>query len=69
MTTDQTTSTVSTDSVEQLESIAQRLVEIHVALASNLDGSRETQTWTRHKIEALMAYVDSAIDGQMRHVA
>ncbi len=51
-------------SVEQLEEIAKRLVEVHIALASNLDGGREIQTWTRHQIETLMAYVDSVIDGQ-----
>lgn len=64
MTTNQTTSNVPVGSAEQLEEIAKRLVEVHVALASNLDGGRDMQTWTRHRIENLIAYVDSVIDGQ-----
>jgi hypothetical protein len=49
---------------EPLEEIARRLVAIHVALAERLDGGRDLQTWTRHQIEDLMAYVDDAIDAE-----
>lgn len=35
-----------------------------MSLATNLDGGRELQTWTREQIEDLMAYVDSVIDAQ-----
>lgn len=49
---------------EPLEVVAQRLARIHMSLATNLDGGRELQTWTREQIEDLMAYVDSVIDAQ-----
>jgi hypothetical protein len=51
-------------SADALEEVARRLVAIHVALAERLDGGRELQTWTRHKIEDLMKYVDEAIDAE-----
>jgi Ser/Thr protein kinase RdoA (MazF antagonist) len=47
---------------ETLEEIARRLTRIHVSLATNLDGGRELQSWTREQIESLMAYVDAVID-------
>ena len=47
---------------EQLEEIARQLTAIHVSLATNLDGGRELQTWTRHQIEDVLKYIDLAID-------
>jgi len=47
---------------EQLEEIACQLTAIHVSLATNLDGGRELQTWTRHQIEDVLKFIDLAID-------
>ena len=48
--------------VDQLEEIARQLTAVHVSLATNLEGGRELQTWTRHQIEQILAYIDQAID-------
>ena len=48
--------------VEQLEETARQLTAIHVSLATNLDGGRELQTWTRHQIEDVLKYIDLVID-------
>jgi hypothetical protein len=49
-------------SADSLEEIARRLARIHVSLATNLDGGRELQSWTREQIESLMSYVDAVIE-------
>jgi len=52
--------------VTQLEEITRQLTEVHVSLATNLDGGRELQTWTRHQIEQILQYIDQAIDDTER---
>lgn len=68
MTAEQRAGTAPPASVEPLEEIARRLVKIHISLASNLDGGRKLQNWTREQIEDLMVYVDNAIDSQAEAV-
>lgn len=48
--------------VEQLEEIARELTAIHLSLATNLDASRELQTWTDDQIEDVLKFIDLAID-------
>lgn len=62
MATQQDASDVSPAHVDQLEEIARQLTAVHVSLATNLDGGRELQTWTRHQIEQILLYIDQAID-------
>jgi hypothetical protein len=62
MASEQKAASVAAGHVEQLEEIARQLTTIHVSLASNLDGGRELQTWTRKQVEDLLRYVDHAID-------
>lgn len=67
MATQQTRSGVPPAHVEQLEEIARQLTAVHVSLATNLDGGRELQTWTRHQIEDVLKYIDLAIDTAEQH--
>ena len=57
-------STAPHASVEPLEEIARRLARVHLSLATNLDGGRESRRWTLGQLEDLMTYVDAVIDGQ-----
>jgi hypothetical protein len=62
MATQRNASNVTPAQVDHLEEIARQLTAVHVSLATNLDGGREVQSWTRHQIEQVLKYIDEAID-------
>jgi hypothetical protein len=49
---------------DTLEEIYRRLVSIHHALATDLDGGAELQTRTRHRVKDLLDYVGGKLDAR-----
>jgi hypothetical protein len=50
------------ESADPLEEVYRRLVSIHHALATDLDGGVELQTRTRHRVKDLLDYVGGKLD-------
>jgi hypothetical protein len=47
-----------------LEEVYRRLVSIHHALATDLDGGAELQTRMRHRVKELLDYVGGKLDAR-----
>lgn len=52
------------ESSDPLDEVYRRLVSIHHALATDLDGGAELQTRTRHRVKELLDYVGGKLDAR-----
>jgi hypothetical protein len=52
------------EKADPLEEIYRRLVSIHHALATDLDGGAELQTRMRHRVKDLLDYVEGQLDAR-----
>ena len=52
------------ESADPLEEVYRRLVSIHHALATDLDGSAALQTRMRHRVKDLLDYVGGRLDAR-----
>ena len=50
------------ENADPLAEVYRRLVSIHHALATDLDGGAELQTRMRHRVEDLLEYVGAKLD-------